>query len=412
MRRRWKTALFAAFMLVLLVAGIEALAWAGGRIAYGPRFSRGHLQAQRTALAPGGGGFARAAWLDDEVLHPYLGFVPRDHLRGRLGVSADTRAAAAGDEVVVAIVGGSVARQFAGDGLPRLLDRLRELPRFRGKTLVPFNAAAGGYKQPQQLMLVAYLAALGERLDILINLDGFNDVTLYATEDASVRMFPAYPRRWHRRVQHALSRDEFRTMIRRLEAEDRRRQYAREFSRWPWRASNAASLVYLALDARLATQLAQADHALLAAEREAAPPLVATGPPVEFEDREELLAFLVDLWRRSSQAIHELSAGRGVRYYHFLQPNQYVPASKPMGPDEARTALANEAYRRTVGAAFPLLREAGRALAASGVRFHDLTAVFAGHREPLYVDNCCHFNPEGNLIVADRIFEAISRDLR
>jgi hypothetical protein len=350
--------------------------------------------------------------MDDEVIHPYLGYVPRDHLRGRLGVSASGTRAATADEVVVAIVGGSVAQQFAADGLPRLLDRLRELPRFRGKTLVPFRAAAGGHKQPQQLMLVAYLMALGERLDIVINLDGFNDVALYPTEDAPAHVFPAYPRRWHRRVQHALSRDEFRTMIRRLETEDRRRQYARAFSRWPWRASSTASLVYLALDGRLERQLAEADHALLAAERESALPLVATGPPAEFKDRDELLAFLVDLWRRSSRSIHELTAARGVRYYHFLQPNQYVPASKPMGADESRAALASDAYRRAVEAAFPRLREAGRALTADGVHFHDLTAVFAGHREPLYVDNCCHFNREGNLIVADQIFEVIAHDLR
>ena len=125
----------------------------------------------------------------------------------------------------------------------------------------------------------------------------------------------------------------------------------------------------------------------------------------------ELLAFLVDLWRRSSLAINELAAASGIRYYHFLQPNQYVAGAKPIGRDEARTATPNDAYRRTVEAAFPLLREAGHALAARGVRFHDLTSAFANHPEPLYIDNCCHFNKPANLIVADLIFDAISRDL-
>lgn len=408
---RGKKVLFVTAMLALIVVGIEASAWLGGRLVLGERFSRVQLQARRAVLVPQAGGVGRPAWLDDEVIHPYVGFVPRQHLRGRLGVSdARPRARGDGDEAVIAIVGGSVAYQFAHDGLPHLLDRLRELPRFRGKTLVPLNVAAGGYKQPQQLMMVTYLVALGERPAVVINLDGFNDVALYPNEDAPARVFPAYPRRWHQRVERALSRDEFRTMLRRLELEDRRRRYAREFSRRPWSALQTANLVYLVLDRRAEAQLGEVDRALLDIDRKGTAPLVATGPLVEFKDRGELLAFLVALWSRSSLAIHELTRGSGIAYYHFLQPNQYVPRSKPFGREEARTATVNAAYRRAVEPAFPRLREAGRALAAKGVRFHDLTMAFENHPEPLYVDLCCHFNQRGNIIVADRIFEVIARD--
>src|SRR5262245_6352345 len=233
-------------MLALIVVGIEAAAWVGGRLAFGARFPRAELRARRAALVQQAGGVGRPTWLDDEVIHPYVGFVPRQHLRGRLGVSdARPRPSGDGDEAVIAIVGGSVAYQFAHDGLPHLLERLRELPRFRGKTLVPMNVAAGGYKQPQQLMMVAYLVALGERPALVLNLDGFNDVALYSNEDAAARVFPAYPRRWHQRVERALSREEFRTMLQRLELEGRRRRYARDFSRSPWSALNTANLVYL-----------------------------------------------------------------------------------------------------------------------------------------------------------------------
>ena len=402
-------------MLACLVIALEAVAWTVGTLAFGARFSRAQVEARRAALEPRAGFGGRPVWLDDEVLHPYLGYVPRRHLAGRLGVSEplpDARAAPAADEVVIAVVGGSVARQFAADGLPHLIERLRELPPFRGKTLVPMNLAAGGYKEPQQLMVVAYLVALGERLDVLINLDGFNDVALHPNEDAPAGVFPAYPRRWHQRVERALSREEFRAMVRRLDLEDWRRRYARAFFRPPWPALTTARFVYVALDTRLEAQLTEADHALLAGERAATAPTVATGPPRAFADRGELLAFLIGLWRRSSQAIHELTAPHGTRYYHFLQPNQYVARSKPIGPVEARVATTNDAYRRIVEAAFPSLRDAGRALAAQGVRFHDLTDAFAAHPEPLYVDSCCHFNRAANLILADRILDTIARDLR
>lgn len=402
-------------MLVCLAIALEGLAWAGGTLAFGERFRRARLDAHRAALVPTAGGVGRPAWLDDEVLHPYLGYVPRRHLAGRLGVSDATperQAGPGGEQIVIGVVGGSVANDFAAHGLPHLIERLRALAPFRGKTLVPMNLAAGGYKEPQQLMIVAYLAALGERVDVLINLDGFNDVALYPNEDAPARVFPAYPRRWHQRVERALSRDEFRAMVRRLDVEDQRRRHARAFSRPPWPALKTASLVYLVLDRRLEAQLAEADRALLAVEHASTAATVATGPPRAFRDRQELLAFLVDLWRQSSRAIHELTASRGMHYYHFLQPNQYVPRSKPIGPAEARTATTNDAYRRVVEAAFPLLRDAGRGLAASGVRFHDVTDAFAGHPEALYVDNCCHFSPAANVILADRMLEAIARDLR
>jgi hypothetical protein len=47
-----------------------------------------------------------------------------------------------------------------------------------------------------------------------------------------------------------------------------------------------------------------------------------------------------------------------------------------------------------------------------GIRFIDLSRVFADHPEPLYVDSCCHVDVRGNTIVADAMFETIRRDLQ
>jgi len=414
----WKTMLFALSILALLVLGIEALAGAGGRIFLGERFSRARLQARRSALVETRGRVTgRPRWLENEILHPYIGFVPADRvLHGRGGVAGTVPPVAPPDranQVVIAVVGGSFAEQFAEQGLPHLMARLREVPAFRGKTLAGMNAAVGGHKQPQQLMTVAYLLAVGERIDVLINLDGFNEIALHPTENAAARVSPAYPRRWHQRVEGVLSREALHVMLERTALENRRRHLARTFAQAPWPSLNTANLVYLALDHRLEAQLAQADRELLAVEGDSALSIVATGPPIEFKSEREMLAHLADLWRRSSQTLHGLATGAGLRYYHFLQPNQYVPGTKPMGPDERRDALQPAAaYRRLVEGAYPLLRDGGRALAGSGIRFHDLTSVFADHPERIYVDACCHVDPRGNLIVADKIFDAIARDLR
>jgi len=413
----WKTALFSLAMVALLIVVFEAAAWVGGRIVLGDRFSPGELQARRSGLVGTRGRVAvQPSWIDNEILHPYIGFLPFDRvLRGRGGVAAAVGVPTPADranQAVIAVVGGSFAFQFAEEGLPHLMTRLREVPAFRGKTLVGLNAAVRGHKQPQQLMTVAYLLALGERVDVLINLDGFNEITLHPMENAPAHVSPEYPRRWHQRVQGVLSREGLRLMLERTALEIRRARLARTFSHAPWRFLGTANLLYLALDRRMETQLADIDRRLLSVEQHAGVPLVATGPPMEFKSEAEMLAHLVDLWRRSSRAIHGLAAGAGIRYYHFLQPNQYVPGAKPMGRDEQRDAFTPTApYRQLVENAYPRLRDAGRALVTAGVRFHDLTTVFAEHPEPLYIDTCCHVDTRGNLIVADKIFDAIRRDL-
>ena len=413
----WKKTLFSALMLGLVVVVLEALAYVAGSVTTEGHFSHRRLQAQRNALVASGGHATtvQPRWIQDEVVHPYVGYVPLSRaVKGGLGVARATRRSAptGADRVVIAVVGGSFADLFTEEGLPHLISRLGELPAFRGKTLVPLNAAVGGYKQPQQLMTVAYLLSLGERLDILINLDGFNDVVLHPTENAPAGVSPAYPRRWHQRVEGMLPGGALRLILQRVLLEQRRAGLAETFSPFPWRALNTANFAYAVLDRNVERQLVETDWKLLKEEQRAAAPSVVTGPRTEFKDDDAMFAYLAGLWRRSSRVLHDVAAGDGIRYYHFLQPNQYVPGSKPMGPREKAEAVRSQPYSRIVATAYPMLSNAGRALAAEGVRFTDLTAAFATHPEPLYVDACCHVNHQGNVIVADLIFDAIRRDLQ
>jgi hypothetical protein len=103
-----------------------------------------------------------------------------------------------------------------------------------------------------------------------------------------------------------------------------------------------------------------------------------------------------------------LCEANGIAYFHFLQPNQYVEGTKPMAASEQAVALNVEnPYRAPAVACYPLLIEEGRSLKAQGINFHDLTRVFAEHSEPLYVDDCCHFNDAGDKILAENIAAAI-----
>jgi hypothetical protein len=222
---------------------------------------------------------------------------------------------------------------------------------------------------------------------------------------------PAFPRRWNRRIDGILHGGVLRLMLLRVQLEQRRAALAQAFSAFPWRRLNLANLVYVVLDRDLERRVVATDHELLGGEQ-ATGPTAANGPQVSFADEREMLAHLARLWQRSSRQLDRLARANGTRYYHFLQPNQYVPGSKPMGPGERATAVnTGSSYGRLVTAGYPLLQRAGRELEAEGVRFADLTAVFADHDEAVYIDACCHVSDHGNAIVAERIFEIMKRDL-
>jgi len=116
------------------------------------------------------------------------------------------------------------------------------------------------------------------------------------------------------------------------------------------------------------------------------------------------------LWRDSSVQMQRLCDANGIVYEHFLQPNQYVPASKPMAAEEQRTALTTGDYQKGVVRGYPFLAEQGENLRRAGVRFHDLTMMFKEVPEPVYRDTCCHLTGPGYRMVAGAIGELTARD--
>src|SRR5262249_54860785 len=131
---------------------------------------------------------------------------------------------------------------------------------------------------------------------------------------------------------------------------------------------------------------------------------LARGPAFHDRRRPEVCRLLAEHWARCSTLMFDLCRARGIPYFHFLQPNQYLPGAKPMGRQERLIAVDPEhPYKSRVEDGSPLLIERGRALVREGVPFHDLTGLFRGPPEPLYADSCCHYNLEGNRLLAEAI---------
>lgn len=354
-----------------------------------------------------------------EVIHPYLGFVVDPTRRpgfSEQGFRGETTPFTpdAGAGFVVGIFGGSFAEGVWAEAREALASELGRSPSLRGREIVIHPVALGGYKQPQQLLALSYFLALGARFDAVVEIDGFNEVALHPAENAE-RVYPFYPRGWPARVNNFIDdrRLELVARLGSLDAEQRR--LAALFSRFPLDWSVTANLIWRSLQVRVAAGRAKAareleEHMARGKERMA---YIASGPRFEEEGGDGSFEALAGVWKRSSREMRHLAEGAGARYFHFLQPNQYVEGSKILTGQERREAWREDhPYREGVVAGYPLLIAGGAELKAGGVGFHDLTGIFRSHAETLYEDDCCHVSREGYEIVAREIAKTIAASLQ
>ncbi len=419
----------------LVVLGLEAAGWVGMRLVEGRWTTPWALRAERLATVvdpgspvveePGEEPPYRLPWRPGgrrEVLHPFLGFVheapgahgeARDPL-GLLGFWTDATPIphpAAPEDFLVLVCGGSVAQGFEDlGGAAPLVERLATLPGVAGKRVHVGNAALSGFKQPQQLFALTYLLALGFRPDLIVNLDGFNEATLGAEENVKRRVAALFPRSWALRVEDTPDRRRQSILGEATYLRERRGRWGRWLERPVLRWSAAAGLLWTLADDRLERRLAVLERAFVEEAPDPGGWRIAPPPPSTAEPQ-ALAREQAMIWRESSLQMDRLARANGLRYVHFLQPNQYVRGSKPMGERERAIAvLRHSPFERWVARVYPHLAAGGAELRKEGVAFFDLTRVFADVASPVYTDNCCHFSPDGYRILGAAMAEAIAGD--
>ncbi len=366
------------------------------------------------------------SYMQQHILHPYLGFVrnpdmPEHQFIDRpvplpvndYGFFGDSPMVKPSDDTFnVYVVGGSLALDFYLDAHAYLADKLGSLPAAQGKVVKPICLSLGGMKQPQQLLLLNYLFSIGAEPDLVIVLDGFNEVVLPMIENLPGGVNPYFPRKWQ--VYGASSVDmEFAAHVgdiasRREAVEDSLAAMAQSPAR---KSSLAVALWQRAHQGKVLarTQSEQALQALMQ-KRGEEPNRQLSGPDITAQGKEAQIRECAEVWYRCSMQTWALCQSKGVAYAHFLQPNQYVADSKPLSAWEKENAIGPPGYLWRIAAThgYPLLVGQGEALAAAGVPFVDLTDAYQDVTETIYKDNCCHINDEGNRILADRIADALA----
>ncbi len=319
-------------------------------------------------------------------------------------------------QVLVGIFGGSVAEGFYLEGRGHLTRRLQRHPRYAGKEFIYLNFAMGGYKQPQQLQILSYFLAAGQQLDLVLNIDGFNEV-VFAFNNSRLNIDIHMPSAQHflpmRDVveSSAMTEEKLEATwnIRDLKGRYQNNIHAMEETIWASKylvLKGVNKIIYRRYRAAL-VRFDQLTKPVRAGKTDS---IINIKHTPAAENRARLIADTAGLWFRGSFNMARLAEGGGGAYYHFLQPNQYF-SGKTFTPEERANALDTSLpYGGFVKEGYPLLEKAVELLRKRGVNVFSAAAIFDKVAETLYTDTCCHFNPRGNQILAEFIAGCILKD--
>jgi hypothetical protein len=315
------------------------------------------------------------------------------------------------NQYVIGLFGGSVGVWFCQLGVDRLVGQMKHAAFFRDKELVPLCFSHEGYKQPQHMLILGYFLSIGQPFDLVINIDGFNEVALGALNsqhgvDISMPSFQHMTPLINVLDQSTLTPEKLRS----LAAIDADRERLKSSVERIQRTRSAA--VWFVLD-RL-HQRTLNDYRVELGRFSNLPSnrpdrsVVRVTPAVKPREGAGLFRDIADNWVRSSVQMNQMLADRGVPYFHFLQPNQYR-TTRSFTESEARVALSGESpFKAAVEQGYPLLTgESGADALRRQLRFFDATHAFDGESSPVYMDNCCHYTLTGNHRLADFVAASI-----
>ena len=308
-------------------------------------------------------------------------------------------------QFIVGIFGGSVGAYFCRIGATRLEDDLRRNAAFHDRELVTLCFSHEGYKQPQQLLVLAYFLSIGQTFDMVVNIDGFNEVALGRIND-QYGWDVSMPSHEHLAPlvnlvdQATLTPAKLDALYRIAHDRARLNDIAGRTNR-AWFASAEFVLrhYYQFVQRRYQRELVAFDQ--LPAKAEGAS-LVQVTPKVRPRSGEVVFADIAAEWSAASLTMQQLLAARHVPYIHVLQPNQYY-STRAFGDAERKTAF-NDASPFKAGAArgYPFLEKALEPGALNGVH------IFDAEPSPVYMDDCCHYTIQGNHLLADFVAREIA----
>lgn len=415
--------LFSVFLLLLVLIIFEIFAQLAFKSIYGHSYRPAKLhQLTSNSWVFNQDDVGVPGHLSDLVIHPYFGFAinSQSDSSDELGFGSSPSALDSPqhkDKLRVLVLGGSVAVQLAlrhGDEQISFLEQaLQETLRRQNIDLDVWmvSAALPGFKQPQQFFSYSYLMALGAEFDLIINIDGFNEMTLAVLEGRSKGLYPAYPRGWDVLLGNQTTAANLRQVGQLLRVRDEQASLL-EFSQSTPLARSAILGLVLAYkiiknETRANSLVSEIEHR----KQEGKLSFEAGGLNFDYGNEEKTYQYLAKLWSNSSNLLSQLVSSNESTYLQVFQPNQYLQGSKILSElERSKYFVTDDGFGEIFQKAYPYFNVFLKKMRSNDNWFMDTSLVFENESRTVYSDVCCHFNELGLEILANHIAnDAISK---
>ncbi len=325
------------------------------------------------------------------------------------------------NQVIIGVFGGSVANNFAVDEYVtrRLSNKLKTYPEFANKEIIVLNFGNGGYKQPQQLLILNYFLALGQELDLVINIDGFNEVAL-SNLNNKAQVEIGMPSVQHIQpltglANNNLSPDAMSSIVQINEIKKQLKAGIDKLQTCQLALCHAVtSLQVKQLVNNYQQAVVKYDRQIKQSNPNTANSGIVYIPKADFV-LQDAAAFdkMASMWYQSSIGMNQILSSRKIKYFHFIQPNQYYPTKRAFTAKENEIAIDQKSpYIEGVKKGYPVLLSKVDDLQKAGVNVFSAVNILDNTKETVYKDACCHYNSVGDEVLANYVSSSIIKVIR
>ena len=333
--------------------------------------------------------------------HPYFGFGVNQNFNSQSHINDeplfvnDIDQNKLDNKTKILILGGSVAKHLSSNNASdKFMYKNIEINNndifqktlneyFLTKDFFVLNAAIDGGKQPQQLFKLYYLDLNKFEFDIIINLDGFNELALSLSENYAINDHLIYPRNYSRLVSTFNSDFD---CVKDLNVKVNR------FSIIP------LIEIYDLYKIRKC-------HFKLEGQNKNSGTRFSEITNYKKKDFQKSVQISKNIWINSSNKIDEFSNNNEILYIHVIQPNLYLKGSKILTPSETKL-LNYPKYGDVISDHYKKFDieylNAEKKL--------DLKYIFKNNSKELYRDYCCHLNNLGMHLLSLEIINSFKSD--
>lgn len=361
-----------------------------------------------------------------ERLHPYFGYVHPPGPDFRIGFKYNNLGFISAydypfirtnkNQFIVGIFGGSVASNYSIYEIQNkiLEKKLKELPGFKDRELIVLSFSIGGFKAPQQILLLNYFLSIGQELDLAINIDGFNEVAISsANNDAKYQIYlPSM-----QQVQPLADLAGFNFSVPALQAMLTVKETEAKLIESLEKLNNchlASCHFFMSLQVQNLVKTYRDGIKKFERERKRTKRKDIKNSLFYFYQNNQALSDAElydkagDNWVKTSIFMDQLLKANKIPYFHFFQPNQYYKTRRIFTADEQKIAFDKDGfYGEAVKKGYPIFLTKIEQIRKNKINFFNALEIFDDTAASVYIDSCCHYNPTGEKILSDYVAQSI-----